>query len=101
VSTAVSSGFQIRDWRPHQKETLRAFFTIVLPSGLVIYDCRLHQKGDRRWIGMPTKTFESQGEKKFQPIVDFIDRDAEDRFRIHVLNAIDQHLREAGRDQDS
>jgi hypothetical protein len=93
--TAAPSGFEIRDWRPRQKETLRAFFTIVLPSGLVIYDCRLHQKGERRWIGMPTKAFESQGEKKFQPIVAFADRDAEDRFQLHALDAIDRHSSEA------
>ena len=95
MSAAASSGFQITNWRAHQKETLRAFFSIVLPSGLVIHDCRLHEKGNRRWVGMPTKMFESQGEKKFTPVVDFIDRDSEDHFRTHTLDAIDKHLSEA------
>jgi hypothetical protein len=95
MTAAAPGGFQIRDWRPHQKETLVAFFSIVLPSGLIIRDCRLHKKGDRRWIGMPTKTFESQGERKFTPTVDFLDREVENNFQRLALEAIDRHLSEA------
>ena len=94
MTSAATSGFEIRNWRPHQKESLRAF-SVILPSGLVVHDCRLHEKGNRRWVGLPTKTFEAQGGTKFTPVVDFIDRDSEDRFRTRTLDAIDKHLSEA------
>jgi hypothetical protein len=89
------SAFKITDWRPRQNATLHGFFSIILPSGLVIRDCSLHRKGDRRWIGMPAREYEVQGERKFAPIVAFVDRAAEDRFRLHALDALDRYFAEA------
>ena len=81
---------QISDWKMRENKTLRGFFTITLPSGMVIHDCMLHKKEDRRWIGMPSREYESQGERKFAPIITFVDRAAEDRFRDQVLAALDR-----------
>ena len=84
--------FQISNWRPRESGSLRGFFSVVLPSGLVFHDCALFEKGDRRWINLPQREYASQGERKFAPIVAFADRDAEDRFRDCALEALDRHF---------
>jgi hypothetical protein len=83
------------NWKPRKNGSLRGFFDVRLPSDLVIHGCMLHEKGDRRWIALPAQEYESQGERKFAPIVTFADRAADDRFRERTLNALDQHFAEA------
>ena len=81
---------QISEWRTLRKNTLRGFFTITLPSGMVVHGCMLHTKDDgERWIGFPRREYELQGERKFAPIITFIDRETEHRFRDAVLAALD------------
>ena len=36
------------DWKAYQKNTLRGFLSLTLPSGLVIHNCTLHQKDGAR-----------------------------------------------------
>jgi hypothetical protein len=43
------------DWRPHASNTLRGFFNLTLPSGLVFNDYTYHEQGDKRWVGLPGK----------------------------------------------
>jgi hypothetical protein len=44
------------DWRPLQRNPLLGFLTLTLvPSGIVLHDCGLHQKDGRRWIALPSK----------------------------------------------
>jgi hypothetical protein len=90
--------FQITNWRPHEAKSLRGFFSLILPSGMIVNDCQFFQKGDRRWINLPTRPYESRGgERKFAPIVEFENREAEDRFATAVLSALDRLFTEANR----
>ena len=42
------------NWRPMLRNTLQGFLTLTLsPSGVVMNECSLHEKGDKRWIGLP------------------------------------------------
>lgn len=96
MTTASVREFRISNWRPRESGSLRGFFSIVLPSGMIIHDCALFEKSVRRWINLPTRHYESQGgERKFAAIITFADRDAEDRFRLQALDAIDKHVSEA------
>jgi hypothetical protein len=45
----------IRDFKPIRKNTLLGFFTLVLDSGLVIKECSLHEKENKRWLSFPGK----------------------------------------------
>jgi len=91
--TMPSATFAIIDWRPFQKNTLQAFLSLQLPSGLVIRDCTFHQKGDSRWIGLPARPYEEPGGgKSWSPIVEFASKEARDRFQAAALAAIDQYL---------
>jgi len=67
------------------------FFTVTLPSGMITHDCMLHKKDNRRWIGIPSREYESQGKRKFAPIITFVDRAAEHRFYDQILAALDRN----------
>jgi hypothetical protein len=83
----------IRDWKPLFKNTLRGFFSVVLPSGLRINSLRLHQKGERRWIGLPALPYETDsGSTSWALIVEIPDRQTRKKFEGLVLAALDRHL---------
>jgi len=48
-------GFEVANWTPHLKNTLRAFFTLIMPSGMVLHGCTYHQKNVSRWTGVPSQ----------------------------------------------
>ena len=95
MSTTGVREVQISHWRPRESGSLRGFFSIVLPSGMIIHDCQMFAKDDRRWFNLPARQYESQGERKYAPSVAFTDRDAEDRFRHQVLAALTRHFTES------
>lgn len=80
----------ISDWKPFEKGALKGFFTVHLPSGIVIHHCGLFEKNGARWIALPAKKYVSaSGKVSWNPIVEIPDRGAMDRFRILVLAALD------------
>ena len=85
----ASEGFQVTNWRALSKGALRGFFTVTLPSGLVIHQCCLFEKDGRRWVGMPSQKFvKSDGVTTYTPLVEFTDREAADDFRDRALEAL-------------
>lgn len=83
----------IRDWKPHSKNSLRGFFAASLPSGLVLRDLMLHERGDARWIAFPGREWaNAQGEKQYSRFIEFADRRTADKFRDALLDALDKHL---------
>jgi hypothetical protein len=81
----------ITDWRPHPKNSLVAFFSASLPSGLILHDLMLHQKDKVRWVGFPGREWVNQaGEKQYARFVEFTTRAVADRFRDALLAAIDR-----------
>ena len=89
------------DWRPHQSGTLKGFFNLQLPSGLVLNGLTLHQNGERRWVGLPGKPQLEDGRHRldpktgkpaWQPVVEIPAREVRDRFQEAALAAIDRLL---------
>lgn len=95
-STAGSTNLIASDWKPFHKNTLRGFFTLSLPSGLVLRNIMLHERNGKRWISLPSREYldSSTGKKKYLPFIDFRDRDSSDRFRDKALEAVDSLLAE-------
>jgi hypothetical protein len=82
--------FKVTDWKPFEKGALKGFFTVHLPSGMIIHNCGLFEKNGSRWIALPAKKFTStSGKVTWQPIVEIPDRAAVERFRMKVLAALD------------
>ena len=81
----------ITNYKPYQKGALAAFFTVTLPSGLLIHNCKLFSKeSGNRWVGLPQEKFtDRNGVEGYRPIVSFSSREACDGFRDAVLRAID------------
>jgi len=84
-------GFSISDWAAYEKNTLRGFFTVETPSGLVIHGMTLHVKAGARWVSMPAREYaKADGTKSWSPVLEFANRAAADRFRDECLAALAQ-----------
>lgn len=63
---------KITNFRRHDRNTLRGFFDVTLDNGLTIKGCTYHEKGERQWIGLPSKQYTTpEGGTAWQPIVGF------------------------------
>jgi DNA-binding cell septation regulator SpoVG len=83
------AGFAISDWKAIDKNTLRGVFMLHLPSGMVIHNVMLHRKNDCRWIALPAKEYQVNGERKFARIIEFDSKETHERFQAAALAAID------------
>jgi len=84
---------RILEWRPYEKNTLKGFFSVRLASGLILHSLMLHERNDRRWIGYPSREWNSpEGTKQFSPILEFADPNTANRFRDEMLAALDRHF---------
>ena len=82
--------FIISNWKEHNKNTLRGFFTITLPSGIVINNCSLHDKGGSRWIGLPSSQFKKHdGTTVYARLVEFASKEDYAIFQSEALRAVD------------
>jgi hypothetical protein len=94
--TLASGEFTITNWRPFERNTLKAFLTVTPPSGLVLNGCTLHEKGSR-WVGMPAEKFvKADGTTSWKPIVEFASKGARDRFQAEAVRAVEQFLANGG-----
>jgi hypothetical protein len=91
------------DWRPMERNTLRGFLTLRLaPSGIVLRECSLHVKGEKRWVGLPSKPQvdaegrhkidPATGKKAYSPVAEVTGTEARRRFQEAALAAVDKLL---------
>jgi hypothetical protein len=91
------------DWRLIERNTLRGFLTLTLhPSGLVLRECSLHQKDNRRWLGLPGKPqLDSEGRHRMDAstgkalctaVVEIAGKSERERFQQEALAAVDKLL---------
>lgn len=73
------------------KPSLRALFTIELPSGMAIHNCALLERNGARWIAMPAEKYtnHADGKTSFKPLVEFVSRQVADNFRRQVMQALE------------
>ena len=88
--------FIVREWRPFEKNTLRGFLSLELPSGIIIHNCMLHEKNGAKWIGLPAREYQKGGERSWMALVDFADKESRQSFQEYALQAVDSYLREGG-----
>jgi hypothetical protein len=69
AAEAAAMSIIASDWRPMVRNTLQGFVTLQLsPSGFVFRECALHVKGERRWIGLPSKPqIDAEGRHRIDP----------------------------------
>ena len=94
--TATTRGFAVPEWKPFEKNTLRGFLSLELPSGMIIHGCTVHEKNGARWIGLPARQFQKpDGEKSWSPLIEFVSKDSREKFQAAALAAVDSHLQKA------
>ncbi|MGC1485353.1 MAG: hypothetical protein WA789_16290 [Candidatus Acidiferrum sp.] len=87
---STPANFRVTNWKPFSKKSLRGFFTLTLPSGMVLHQCSYFVKGDSRWIGLPSQKFtKKDGTVTYTPMVEFTSREVADKFRDQAVAALD------------
>lgn len=89
----ITQKFTVREFKPFQKNALQAFFSLELPSGMILNDCLLHQKNGSRWVNLPAREYAKPGgEKSWMPLIEFASKDARERFQAATLAAVDAYM---------
>lgn len=84
---------QITNIRPVNKNSLLATCDVqIRPWKVTFHNVSIFQKGTNRWIGMPSRKWEKDGETKYQELVTFDDADIQKRFRDQIMVCIDDYL---------
>ena len=87
------------DWKAVERNTLRGFCSLHLPSGLVLRDCSVHRHPEgREWVGLPGKPQmdrdgqprrdPSTGKLLYSAIIEIPDRDTREKFQAAALAAV-------------
>jgi hypothetical protein len=75
----------VLNFKPLERNTLRGFFDLELPSELVLSGCTLHEKNGKFWTGLPAKPWtKTDGSQSWAKIVDFRDKETSDKFQRTV-----------------
>ena len=85
-------------FKSFERNTLQGFCDLRLRgSGMTIWGCTVHKRGDREWIGLPAKPLldqdrtlllDEEGKIKYLACVTFEDRDVGERFSIAACKAV-------------
>jgi hypothetical protein len=96
-----STDFVASDWRAINRNTLKGFFTLALPSGLALRECSYHEQGAKRWVGLPGRPLldadgrhridPATGKKAYVAIVE-IAKSAREKFQKAAVDAVDKLL---------
>ena len=87
----------IIDWKPMRRNTLCGFAKILVGRSMTINDVAVHFKNGRGWAQAPGKPQigsdgmvrkDESGKIQYTPVIQWIDRDASDRFSDGVVQAL-------------
>jgi DNA-binding cell septation regulator SpoVG len=84
----------VRRWQKHESGALRGFADFeILDISLLIKDCRVFQgQSGRTWINLPERTYQVDGETKYEKFLVFSDKNIAEDFRTSALDAMRRHL---------
>ena len=86
-------------WRPMKRNSLRGFAKVRIGRALVLHDVTVHASGGRRWASPSSKPQidkdgnvlrDDKGKVKYVPIVEWLDREAQDAFSEGVIQAVER-----------
>ena len=91
-----SQEMKVISWRGMKKgERLIGFLSLELPSGMTLHSCTFNVRKDGgKWVGLPSRPYEQNGETKWQRLVDFIDKDKYAKFQEAAKAALDAYFKE-------
>lgn len=85
---------EIQNIQPINKGNLLAQCDVhIIPWKMTLREVKVFQKGENRWIGMPSRDFiNNAGEKKYVDLVDWDNEGIKNRFRSQIMGAVDKFL---------
>lgn len=85
------------NYTPCVKGCLQGFASFYVDKwGVEIHGCTLNMKNGSRWVNFPSKEYEKDGQKKYQPLVRFKDKNLQNKFGELAKDAIDRYCMENG-----
>lgn len=86
---------KVLKFRKFERNTLKGFAEIELPSGMIVKDITWHERDGKEWIGLPARKYEKEdGSVGWSNQVDFVDKDRYWNFVNAVLAALKAHVRQ-------
>ena len=84
---------EVSNINPIHKNSLLATCTIYIkPWHLYIHEVGIFESGARRWVNLPSRKWEKDGETKFIPLMAFDSDGVTKRFRDQIMSAVDKFL---------
>ena len=85
--------FECVRYSPINKSSCLGVATVFIPKWNVeLSGVSLHQKEGKRWVNLPARVVEENGEKKYYPYVKFRERENKDKFCEKIKDAIDVYI---------
>lgn len=89
----MSDLIEISDINPVMKNNLLATCTVhIKPWKIKLHEVTIFEKGQNRWVGLPSRQYESNGEKKYMELITFDSESVKKRFRDQICLAVDKFL---------
>jgi DNA-binding cell septation regulator SpoVG len=77
-------------------DTLASVSVAIRPWKLKIHEILVFQKGVNRWVSLPSRKYEKDGEIKYAKLIEFDDSSVEKRFRDQIMQAVDAYVEKNG-----
>jgi hypothetical protein len=96
VAAPGAPSVRLLEWRPRRSGSLCGYVSVVVGRAMRINGIAVMAGANGPWVAMPTKPLtargqpmlDAQGQPKYSPIVEWMDRLAERRFTAAVLTAL-------------
>lgn len=86
---------EVSNINPVMKNSLLATCTVYIkPWHIFLHEVAIFEKGANRWISMPSRQYEKDGEKKYIELITFDSDGVKKRFRDQIMVAVDKFLHE-------
>lgn len=81
---------EIVDFKPMSNGACKAKFTVRLPKlGMDIRECAAFDTGEKKWIALPSRQYEKDGQKKYFNLVTFTSQ-MKERFDKTVFSELEK-----------
>lgn len=91
------TGIIVEEFKAVRSNSLRGFARVRMPSGMILHDVALHQRGDERWASPPGKPVVGRdgtqivkaGKAVYSPVISFASKELRDTFSSAIVAAVE------------
>lgn len=77
---------------------LKATFDVNMLKwgGFIIGDCKYFESGNKKWVQLTSREYESEGKKKYFQQVRYKDRDLDAKLKETIMHEVQKYMPKAG-----